>query len=188
MIGQPSGPPSQYSERHGPHSQQEAVIDLVMSSPTLDSQLPPSQTQENYPPQQQQQQQHRQVRPMNGESDHGQATMISPDTSPRVDRGVADRSTKLDASEASSTYGQGGLVAAVSETGTRTERSDKTDRTEGFRMETGVAGLKEKYHPLRTGDMGKANLATEHSAEETMGPDPLPAELRINEPRYVDSN
>jgi len=154
-------------DRHGSHSQQEAMIDLVMTSPTLDSQQQgPSQMQENYHPPQQQ---HRQGRPVNGESDHGPLMMISPDTSPRIERiGAMDRSTKSDVSEAA-LYGQGGLMTTVNETGGRS--SERSERTEGFRMETGVGGMKEKYHPL----------AGEHS-KESMGTEALAAELRINEP------
>ncbi|KAI8351357.1 hypothetical protein B0O80DRAFT_500215 [Mortierella sp. GBAus27b] len=186
VLGQPSGPLQYSMDRHGSHSQHDSVVDLAMTSPTLDSQS--SQAQENY----HHSQQHRQGRPMNGESDHGQGSMISPETSPHM-----ERSTKADlldvSSSSSSSYGQGGLVAAAA------SESDRPERSEGFRMETGgggIAGLKEKYHhhhhhhhSMRTGDMGKIDLTSELPAEESMGPEALTAELRINEPRkgYVDS-
>ncbi|KAG0234659.1 hypothetical protein BGX31_004482 [Mortierella sp. GBA43] len=185
-----------YSSRHDVHPERERDRDRMYMHHEGREDGPRSQSeysrtdnaQENY----HHSQQHRQGRPMNGESDHGQGSMISPETSPHM-----ERSTKADlldvSSSSSSSYGQGGLVAAAA------SESDRPERSEGFRMETGgggIAGLKEKYHhhhhhhhSMRTGDMGKIDLTSELPAEESMGPEALTAELRINEPRkgYVDS-
>ncbi|KAF8932788.1 hypothetical protein BGZ58_006793 [Dissophora ornata] len=161
VIGQQTAQQQQYTmERHGSHPQQD-VIDLDMASPTHD-------------PQKQQGQ------PLNGEGEPGQAMMASPHVNPRMDRGSANDQPTADTPESSPTFAQGGLVTAASESGV----GSGSYRAEGG----GLAGLKEKYQPLRASEAGKIDMDAE--LEETMGPEALTAELRINEPHrsFVDSN
>ncbi|KAF9995153.1 hypothetical protein BGZ79_011172 [Entomortierella chlamydospora] len=172
VIGQQSRPSSQYTmDRHGSHPQQEAVVDLVMSSPKLDS-SPPSMQQQSR-------------RLQNGENEHVQTMITSPGASPQMDRGnsaLSERHAKMEAPEASPTYGQGGFVAAARET-------DHADTTATSKLSSGAygVGLKEKYHPMRAGEPTKMDLTAER--EEDMAPEVLTAELRINEPHhtYVDN-
>ncbi|KAG0303580.1 hypothetical protein BGZ98_006511 [Dissophora globulifera] len=174
VIGQQPASGSQYGrERHGSHPQPDVVIDLDMASPTLDPQQQPA---IHHRLQQQPQHQEHGAMPTNGDGDHGQAMLTSPDASPRMERGgMNDRNGQGDVLEGSLTYSHGGLVAAAGDSGSRAGH---------YRAEPDHVGLKEKYQPLR--ETAKMEMGADEG-EDALGPDALTAELRINEPRFVDN-
>ncbi|KAF9192379.1 hypothetical protein BGZ49_003443 [Haplosporangium sp. Z 27] len=106
--------------------------------------------------------------------------MTSPSANSQIDRGnsgLNERHSKMESLEASPTYAQGGLVTAA---------ADHVDTTITSKMGSGGygnVGLKEKYHPLRTGEPAKIDLLAER--EKDITPEILTAELRINEPHHT---
>ncbi|KAI1315973.1 hypothetical protein EDD11_010555 [Mortierella claussenii] len=197
-TGQPqSGAGPQRSvERQRTFQHNEGVIDLEMSSPTLASSHASFQSPQHQQQRHQQQPEHResdqdevaqrpgmQGRASNGDSEHSQAMIISPDGSPRMDRSSAkvnhQGSRTLPIRDRSPSYGHGGLVTAAAEDNAEVSMGSASNADTGY----GSVGLKEVYHPLRK-NAAKMNLATEHAAE-TMAPEALAAELRINEPHHA---